>query len=118
MKQRGFTLVELLAVIVILGVILAIAIPKMLNVIKQSKISSMESSVKLIARTANDIRQENIALDKNDAITCNDIAEYDSNEYASCDITFNNDIATVTLKGKGKLSGITCTGTKDDVECD
>ena len=24
----------------------------------------------------------------------------------------------VTLKGKGKLSGITCTGTKDDVECD
>lgn len=36
-KEKGFTLVELLAVIVILGIILAIAIPAVGNVIKNSE---------------------------------------------------------------------------------
>ena len=36
-KKKGFTLVELLAVIVILAVILIIAMPKISDVIKNSK---------------------------------------------------------------------------------
>ena len=37
-KKKAFTLVELLAVIVILAVILVIAIPQIMNVIKTARI--------------------------------------------------------------------------------
>ena len=45
-KGRGFTLVELLAVIVILAVILIIAMPKISDVIKNSKEASLETTAK------------------------------------------------------------------------
>lgn len=51
LNQRGFTLIELLAIIVILAVILVIAIPKMLEVMDNSKKSSLDDSVKTVARS-------------------------------------------------------------------
>jgi len=45
MKKKGFTLVELLAVIIILAVIAIIAIPIVLNVVESSRKSAFESSV-------------------------------------------------------------------------
>lgn len=47
-KKKGFTLVELLAVIVILAVILVIAVPRITDVIRKTRISSLESTAKLI----------------------------------------------------------------------
>lgn len=44
MKQKGFTLVELLAVIVILAIIAVIAIPKILNIVEDSKKNAAKSS--------------------------------------------------------------------------
>lgn len=51
LNQRGFTLIELLAIIVILAVILVIAIPKMLEVMDNSKKSSLDDSAKTVARS-------------------------------------------------------------------
>ena len=45
MKQKGFTLVELLAVIVILAVIALIATPQVLSMIESSRKGAAESSV-------------------------------------------------------------------------
>ena len=36
-KNKGFTLIELLAVIVILAILMVIAVPKILNVIENSR---------------------------------------------------------------------------------
>ena len=46
-KEKGFTLIELLAVIVILAIIMVIAVPKILNVIENSRESAAISSAKL-----------------------------------------------------------------------
>ena len=116
-KKKAFTLVELLAVIVILAIILVIVVPRILEVIRASKVSSMEDSAKLIVKSAESKKLEREALGDNTKIECSDVAEYNSNDYDSCNITFNNGVATITLKGKGKFDKLTCTGTKDNVTC-
>ena len=47
-KNKGFTLIELLAVIVLLAILMVIAVPKILNVIENSRKSAEESSIKLV----------------------------------------------------------------------
>ena len=47
-KEKGFTLIELLAVIVLLSILMVVAVPKILNVIENSKKSAAESSIKLV----------------------------------------------------------------------
>lgn len=52
-RKKGFTLVELLAVIVILGVIGTIATPIVKKYINDSKLDSAEASLKSVERAAN-----------------------------------------------------------------
>jgi type IV pilus assembly protein PilA len=49
-NKKGFTLVELLAVIVILAIILAIAIPSISGVMENAKESAFSDNVKLIIK--------------------------------------------------------------------
>lgn len=53
MKNKGFTLVELLAVIVILAIISLIAVPIVLNLINDSRQKSLERSIDLYASAVN-----------------------------------------------------------------
>ncbi len=48
MNKKGFTLIELLAVIIVLAVILVIAVPKILNVIDDSRKSAYKSTNQMI----------------------------------------------------------------------
>lgn len=49
LNRKGFTLVELLAIIVILAVILVVAIPPILDAMDNSKRKSLENSAKSVA---------------------------------------------------------------------
>ena len=49
MKKKGFTLVELLGVITILSLILLISVPKILDVINNSKINAFENDIKVLS---------------------------------------------------------------------
>ena len=119
-KKRGFTLVELLAVIVILAVILVIAVPRIMSVIKDAKLGSIESTAKLIASTAESSYESKkaLGLDVGD-LKCTDVAIL-SNDYGTCKITFDDSgVATVVINGKkgGKFDNLACQGTKDNMAC-
>ena len=121
MKKNAFTLVELLAVIVILAVILVIAVPQVLDVIESSKKGSIESTVKLIANTAEKKYAE--MLINGEAVTgtlnCNEVVELSTSDYTNCTVSFDNEgKASVTVTGIGKFEGYTCTnGTKENANC-
>ena len=51
-KEKGFTLVELLAVIVILGIIVAIAVPAIGNIISKAEDDADKAEVQLIVDAA------------------------------------------------------------------
>lgn len=50
--KKGFTLVELVVVIAIIGVLAAILIPTMMNYVKKSRMRSANSNAKLVFNTA------------------------------------------------------------------
>ncbi len=113
-KKNGFTLVELLAVIVILAVILVIAVPKITDTIKNSKIASFESSAKTIAAQAEKKKMEKEILEDTGSINCSDVVKLNDTDYSSCSITFDGNTAKVSLVGSGKFEGLQIiNGTKE-----
>ena len=51
MNKRGFTMIELLAVIVIMSIVLVIAIPTSMNAYKQSKLKAEEGFIKRLSES-------------------------------------------------------------------
>ena len=118
-KNKGFTLVELLSVIVILAVILIIAVPQIMSVIESARKGSIESTAKLIAEGAEREYTNRKILGKDtNNIECSDVSSMNSNDYGTCVITFDNrGKATVKVTGKGKFEGYTCNGNSTNMEC-
>ena len=113
-NKNGFTLVELLAVIVILAIILVIAVPKITDTIKNSKIASFESSAKTIAAQAEKKKMENEILEDAGSINCSDVVKLNDTDYGNCSITFDGNTAKVSLVGSGKFEGLQIiNGTKE-----
>ena len=117
-NKSGFTLIELLAVIVILAVILVISIPRILDVIDESKLDSFKTSAQLIADSAEKKYVENKLNNIDEEITCENVSKLSKEDYESCKITFDNEgNAKVTIEGKGKFKDLAiCNGTKTSVE--
>lgn len=69
-KEEGFTLVELLAVIVILGIIVAIAIPAIGNVINTAEEGATEAEKELVV----DAARMYVTLDKNGQVPENGLS--------------------------------------------
>lgn len=126
MNKKAFTLIELLAVIVILAILMAIAVPKILTTIETSRKNSLVSSTKILAKL---IQSDSILNDKayykldsdgklyrcNDGGTCSNTKEI---KYNGKLVAFSNDSiilvkntdGTVELQTGGKI----CDKTKNN----
>lgn len=123
MNKKAFTLIELLAVIVILAIIMAIAIPKIMNVIENSKKDTLVSGTKIIAKA---IQADSISTGKqyykltstgilyrcNDGQTCEDTTQV---KYKGELISFSGDSVIFVKNDDGSVelsSGTICEKSK------
>ncbi len=117
-KRNAFTLIELLAVIVILAVILVISIPRILDVIETSKKDSIKSSARMIINSAEKKNMIDKVNGSTEEVTCDNSVKLSKEDYESCKITIDEEgKATINLVGKGKFDGYKCIGTNDNLAC-
>ncbi|MBP3461520.1 MAG: type II secretion system protein [Bacilli bacterium] len=97
MRKKGFTLVELLAVIVILSVIALIAIPLILNIVSDAKKSALKDSTYTLVKAAeNYLSMEQIHGKEIDWKT-NKIT---NEKYISFNLSNEEDVKKLSVKGK------------------
>ena len=98
LNKKGTSLVELIAVIVIMGIIAGIAIPTTIAVINRQKKNAAKESVRNVITTAKDILLEAQAQATNTTITLT--AEYAvSSSTPSSFSLVNNDTNTTAVSG-------------------
>jgi type IV pilus assembly protein PilA len=113
-KGKGFTLVELLAVIVILAIILAIAIPGISNIIGSSKKGAAEANAKMVLKAIEYKMLEDESFDPTDITEDNIDTELglDNSNYESLSVKIMNGQVYVTIVGTNQWDNITVSGTK------
>ena len=62
MNNKGFTLVEIIAVIVVIGLILILAVPNVLKISKQTKLKAYDTKIDLIEQAAVSYGMDNKSL--------------------------------------------------------
>lgn len=104
-NEKGMTLIELLAVIVILGIIAAIAIPAIGNIIENSRIDAVKSdAIQVINAAKTNVAAEGVPADGSLTIA-------DLSGYIELDGTTFDDEAAVTVTKGTNSTTYTFTGT-------
>ena len=95
MKKKGFTLIELLAVLILISIIVVISMPKILNVIEQSKIKAYEQSANGISDAAK--FKQNSEFSKNGEFT---------SDYSFAGGNYTDESEKLPFKGDTPYSGM------------
>lgn len=115
---KGFTLVELLAVIVILAIILAIAVPTITGIIKKATKNAFEQDAKMVLKTidfkvmqdpAYDVETINVDKIKTDLKLGNE-------NYANVFVIRENKDLRIIILGKNKWAGLIAAGTYKNIK--
>lgn len=113
--KKGFTLVEVLAVIAILGLIVAISIPKVTSTIRESEKEAFRIDAQMILQAV----ELKIARGLDYDITTLNVTDLksvfgiDNTNFKTITLTYENEVPYLTLEGKNKWEGLTAYGTQD-----
>lgn len=108
MKKNGFTLVELLVVIVILGLLMAIAVPSALSLAGKVKGKAYDTKIELIEKAAQTYGQANKGLVRQGTDPTN------SNVHNTCKLNITDKKVThITMANKGSFSESMTLGTEE-----
>jgi prepilin-type N-terminal cleavage/methylation domain-containing protein len=112
-KKNAFTLIELVAVIVIIGIILAIAVPSITGVISNSTKAAFVSDAKLLLKAIDYKKLGNSSFNSTDVNQSNvaDLLGLSSTNYKSIKIVNEENTTILTIIGKGKWDGLVACGT-------
>ena len=115
MNKKGFTLVELLAVIVVLAIILVIAVPRILDVIESARKESLGRSAQMVANylqkeSAIKMLSSTFPVTNATAVACPDDSGWpaggtDGGCTYTVAVTGTEAVYTVTISGLGKFAG-------------
>jgi prepilin-type N-terminal cleavage/methylation domain-containing protein len=103
LNKKGFTLVELLAVIVVLAIIMVIATQAIGNVIKKNTVSSFKSSIDMVAKQA---KQADTLASGNPTIDeIKQLVDYDDTQFGIGfkDANPNSDYICISTVSSGKF---------------
>ena len=102
--KRGFTLVELLAVIIVLGIIVGIAVPGITKIMEKSKIKAFEASVKGYIKAADMDNSDRGGLKNYYSIADGIVTEEKTNENIDVQ-TGTSENGSLEIDNKGKVDG-------------
>ncbi len=117
MKKNGFTLVELLAVIIILAIIFRIAVPIIAGMLDQSKEEAFINDAKMVVKalemeTLMDEDFDPTIVDETNIASLLDISD---TNFETVTVTLVSDEINVVIVGKEKWNGLTASGTYDNM---
>ena len=102
--KRGFTLVELLAVIIALGIVVGIAFPGITKIMEKSKLKAFEASVKGYIKAADMDNSDRGGLKNYYSIADGIVTEEKTNENIDVQ-TGTSENGSIEIDNKGKVNG-------------
>ena len=102
--KRGFTLVELLAVIIALGIIVGIAVPGITKIMEKSKLKAFEASVKGYIKALDMDNSDRGGLKNYYSIADGIVTEEKTNENIDVQ-TGTSENGSIEIDNKGKVNG-------------
>ena len=102
--KRGFTLVELLAVIIALGIVVGIAVPGITKIMEKSKLKAFEASVKGYIKALDMDNSDRGGLKNYYSITDGIVTEEKTNENIDVQ-TGTSENGSIEIDNKGKVNG-------------
>ena len=102
--KRGFTLVELLAVIIALGIVVGIAVPGITKIMEKSKLKAFEASVKGYIKALDMDNSDRGGLKNYYSLTEGIVTEEKTNENIDVQ-TGTSENGSIEIDNKGKVNG-------------